>query len=894
MFGNAKLRPYRNDFLIGALIGLGLLWGGTLAAERFSVQRIENLDSSTSLESQKQGHTWWARPGTLDPVAVSRAELEALGGGQDRPVLDWTPIYPTPGDLHENKRFMQHWKLTDAVRVYWYRKVFIPPAKFNQQPAIRLGIISDSDRVYLNGVLIAETGDVDKTDPYAYDKIRRYRLPLAVIRPGQPNILLVQTRNYFPHDAGIYQDQVKIGPAAEIFDQVLVRAFVEIFFLICYLTVGLYFLFLFFRRRRERENLFFGLFCLGLVLYQLLRNQLKYEVSSDFVLMKRIEYTVLFAMAPAWFYFVRFFINLPETKFVRWITWINHACTVILFASIIPIWVVRDATFWHKVNEGVVQRIWIVLMLSVFGILIWRAIKRDRDAMYMVAGTFVMALAIITDVLSNSGMFNLPRVMGFAFFGFILAIAVILANRFVRLNEQVEDLNRNLEKKVSERTLQLRNTLGEVQALKEQQDGDYFLTSLLVQPLGGDHSKSDTVSIEMLTRQKKQFRFRHRETELGGDLNSAHSIKLRDKPFTVVLNGDAMGKSVQGAGGALVLGTVFKSIITRTQMTGAAANVSPEHWLKSAFIELQNTFTSFDGSMLVSLILALIDDSSGLVYFINAEHPWAVIYRDKKAEFIEDDLALRKIGIEGLEGGMLVKLFQMRPDDVLLLGSDGRDDLLLGQDEAGRIINEDHTLFLTCVEEGHGHLREIVDALLRRGDLTDDLTLVRIGYREDFPLPVGSAEQPRQESAAMLRSAHEAVNAGALEQATAIYEDLLARQPDDPAALRELAQIYVRLKDHAGAVRVGRRYEQLNPADTDFLRIMVRAHKHNGSLREAAELGERVRLRDPQHTGNLVHLADTYRLLGDRPRARMLLAEAQRLEPRNESAQKLSQALEKA
>lgn len=52
------------------------------------------------------------------------------------------------------------------------------------------------------------------------------------------------------------------------------------------------------------------------------------------------------------------------------------------------------------------------------------------------------------------------------------------------------------------------------------------------------------------------------------------------------MNGDAMGKSIQGAGGALVLGTVFNTILTRSSIS-LHQNKKPEKWLEEAFLELQ-------------------------------------------------------------------------------------------------------------------------------------------------------------------------------------------------------------------------------------------------------------------------------------------------------------------
>ena len=313
----------------------------------------------------------------------------------------------------------------------------------------------------------------------------------------------------------------------------------------------------------------------------------------------------------------------------------------------------------------------------------------------------------------------------------VMLLSLGLADVINTMRNELAIYNTELESLVDKRTKELRNTLEQVQTLKTQQDGDYFLTSLLAQPLGANNTSGELVDVQFNVKQKKQFKFKKWEAEIGGDICIAHSVSIKERPCTVFLNADAMGKSIQGAGGALVLGAVFQAIIERTKLSLDTRNLFPERWLKNAFIELQKVFESFDGTMLISMVLGLVDDISGLMYFINAEHPYTILYREKNASFIEDELVLHKLGIRSLEEKIFVKTFQLQPNDVVFLGSDGRDDILLGQDEEGsRIVNEDETLFLRIVEEGDGQSDKICATLLEQGELTDDFSLLRISYRE--------------------------------------------------------------------------------------------------------------------------------------------------------------------
>lgn len=448
-----------------------------------------------------------------------------------------------------------------------------------------------------------------------------------------------------------------------------------------------------------------------------------------------------------------------------------------------------------------------------------------------------------------------------------------------------------LEEKVKERTRELSETLEEVQTLKSQQDGDYFLTSLLLRPLGSVESGSETVTVETLVKQKKHFEFRKWKEEIGGDLCIARRITLREREYTVFLNADAMGKSMQGAGGALVLGAVFQTVIERTLGREEAQNDYPERWIKGAFLELQKVFESFDGSMLVSLVIGVLDEVTGLLYYINAEHPWMVLYRGKEASFVEKELLFRKVGTQGLGGGIYVQTFQMEPGDIILAGSDGRDDLMLGMTTGGdRIINEDETLFLRVVERTGADLERITDELLREGELTDDLSLIRIGYREEHPHHVEPPISGRM--AELLREAKAFRSAGDIDSLIRVLEEAYSLDNARPDVIRELAKAYFKKGDFARAASFSEDYVFLRPGATDFLFAASLSHRRAGELKKALELGERVRLRDPRMVRNLVSLAEIYIAQGNFTRAAAMLDHAAEIDPGDRHIAPLREKLE--
>ncbi|MCB1307720.1 MAG: SpoIIE family protein phosphatase [Leptospiraceae bacterium] len=296
-----------------------------------------------------------------------------------------------------------------------------------------------------------------------------------------------------------------------------------------------------------------------------------------------------------------------------------------------------------------------------------------------------------------------------------------------------KDLLRTIEK-LNNLQQEFELSLAEIKDLKRKQDGDYFLTSLLMQPLFTVGHEDTTVRTDSVVIQKKSFLFKEKHYLLGGDICITGNLNFNGQAYTLFFNGDAMGKSIQGAGGAVVIGTVLNSMIARTR--DVVLKIDPGEWLEAAYQEIQTVFLSFDGAMMVSGILGLINDDSGETLFLNAEHPFMVLYRNGTASFVEEELTLRKFGCPS-EFELQIQKIQLQPGDVLISGSDGKDDINLTPGSGPADINADATLFLRLVERCSGNLRGIVRQVFQAGEVTDDLSLLRVAYRE-------TPEQKRQ------------------------------------------------------------------------------------------------------------------------------------------------------
>ncbi len=755
-------------------------------------------------------------------------------------------------------------------------------SRLSESVSILIPYISNAYEIYFNGEKIASGGLVVNDEFVRYEFRRNLiaKIPTSLIKVGVNEIYII-IKGVQGEEIAVYGDS---STAIDFHENNLAKVSerISLMLLFLYGFVGFYHMLLFVKRTKEKYNFYFASFCTVLAIYLFTRGTTIYELGIDSMLITRIEYIFLFHITA---FALAFFENFVKGK--------NTIITKITFGVI---WSISAPMLF----VGIVIAYKLLLVWQLFTLLtffytgylmIWGIANKHPDSKRLFTGFIILLLSAVLDIIGSMALIKSLGNLGlmqYGFFTFIIGIAVVLANRFLRVHNQVEELNASLERKVEERTRELQKTLTQVQTLKLQQDGDYFLTTLLIKPLMVNQARSNKIKIEFFIKQKKTFEFKNKTYDIGGDMCIANNIKLRGKNYCVFINGDAMGKSIQGAGGALVLGVVFRSIIERTKIFKPNMELFPEQWLKICFIELQNVFTSFDGSMLVSIVMGLIEENTGALFFLNAEHPWTVLYRDGKADFLEHQLYLHKVGMIGLDGSLKVQTFQMHPGDSIIIGSDGRDDIMLGRDTEGiRNINEDGDQFLKHVEAGKGELKGITDEILKMGEFTDDYTLIKLSYiEENLPLVEVNPDYYK-----FVDNGDLLLNQKDQSHAIESYKKALIIKKDREVFLK-LLDIYYSQKNYKDFIPLCEEYLSFNPMDSDYFFKISYAYKFEGNLSLAIDYGECLKLRDPMNINNLLNLSDLNRKSGNLTRANKLLSDVLYLDPGNLKAQELQRMLE--
>ena len=515
---------------------------------------------------------------------------------------------------------------------------------------------------------------------------------------------------------------------------------------------------------------------------------------------------------------------------------------------------------------------------------------------FVVARSLKDGLAVTNNALLELGKGNFEVSSGRTSaddFGEQAHLLGVIILKLKNLYMEITDLNLNLENKVEERTKELNASFTEIKKLKIQQDGDYFLTSLLAKPLFINANKSNFVKTDFIIRQKKTFEFHNKKADLGGDICITGNLKLgtaeNHSAYTMALNGDAMGKSMQGAGGSLIMGVVMNSIMARSAAKKRILDVSPVKWLTDLYHELNSVFLTFNGSMLFSATVVLVNDETGEMYYWNAEHPFTVILRDNKAEFIEGGLELRKLGSES-EFEFKVLGYQLNPNDILILGSDGRDDILIRTEDSIREINYNEKLFLNFVEQSEGDLKKLEEILKDSGELTDDLSLLRLGFQEN-DLNLTRVERLQAINVAYVQS-KELYKRGEIRKALDILLSAYSPSIHIPKLNRLLGVLSYQNKDYVTTVDVLSKYIKEHPdSGIELLYYLSIAFRRIGNYQKSIEIGKKLFDQKRDHIGNLINLSDLHRLNSELDQAQYYISEAIQLSPENPNVRKLQKLL---
>ena len=194
-------------------------------------------------------------------------------------------------------------------------------------------------------------------------------------------------------------------------------------------------------------------------------------------------------------------------------------------------------------------------------------------------------------------------------------------------------------------------------------------------------------------------------------------------------------------------------------------------------------------------------------------------------------------------------------------GSDGRDDILLEIKDGVRILNEDETIFLKAIEESKGDLDKIVSYLKKIGELTDDLSLLKLEFKNlknvTIPLLANIKKLPPtlhnrtmklynslksnktspEEFKKFLESNFQNLP---ISQTKIIIQELLTSIPSLPEYISVVSNYLFEKEEFKDCIVQGERIRNLQPFNHENLNVLSQAYLKIGETKKSEKLNELV------------------------------------------------------
>ena len=342
--------------------------------------------------------------------------------------------------------------VTPVPEIAWYRLTLqLPPEPAaDRRVAVRMGRFISAYEMYAGGIHLGGVGALPPRPREDYDRQRIYAIPSGAIEPSGRLVLAVRAwRNpdlAWPvggPDGGTFQ----VGRIEELTRHQLAQELPALVLGCIFVVAGFYHLWLY-RRLTERVEFFwFGLLALDCAGYILLRTQWKYLVTDAFVPLKELEYVFLFLMPPINIKFLWTALDEPIPRWLRLYSWSNVALAAL--TSLTPGLSFNLSTLrpWE---------LYILIPIAAGAWLIARKIRRGhREAKTIGVGTLLLAVVYVIDMAGEWGALGWPRFIHLGFAMMVFSMALSLSNRFSRVHRELDALNRDLERRVVERTTEL-------------------------------------------------------------------------------------------------------------------------------------------------------------------------------------------------------------------------------------------------------------------------------------------------------------------------------------------------------------------------------------------------------------------------------------------------------
>lgn len=276
------------------------------------------------------------------------------------------------------------------------------------------------------------------------------------LTPGTTHDIFLRIANFHHRKGGLFA-KIRLAPQSVMVNAIKRSVFMDLSLVGVLAMMALHYIFVFFYRYRNFTELFFALVCITILARTLTTGEktlLYLWPSAPFILYTGLEYVSYFWAVPLG---IAFFSSLTSGFMPRVIAWIFCGIAALFSVSVIilPLKLYSHAAYFYLPIVAVG-----ILLIAVY--LVMLLFKRDRDAIFLALGFFLVISSAINDALNTLEVIHTAYILQFGFFCMIACFSAVLAHRFANsfttIEEKSQELslaNEQLEERILSRTEEL-------------------------------------------------------------------------------------------------------------------------------------------------------------------------------------------------------------------------------------------------------------------------------------------------------------------------------------------------------------------------------------------------------------------------------------------------------
>jgi signal transduction histidine kinase/DNA-binding NarL/FixJ family response regulator len=321
--------------------------------------------------------------------------------------------------------------------------------------AIKLFQISSAYNLFINGNKIISLGEIGISKSLMIP-VRTPITEMVEVNSDRLEII-IQVSNFHDKNSGFYYHAPYIGYEYQINEKKEQDIIFQVFLFGSILIISFYHLCLFLLYKKDISALFFSALCFCLSIRQVFTGNvllINIMFNVPWAIIQKIDYLSFYLAAPFFLLFIYYIFKdiqsrIPVSVFL---VLISIHVLIVLFGS--PMIISYTLISYHIITLLVIAYIIIILIHGLF---------YSDDAALILGGFLIVALTVINDLLYSSQLIHTMYLAPFGILVFIIIQSILLSIRFSnayyqveRYSKKLEEYTDRLEKKVKERTLQLK------------------------------------------------------------------------------------------------------------------------------------------------------------------------------------------------------------------------------------------------------------------------------------------------------------------------------------------------------------------------------------------------------------------------------------------------------